>query len=313
MNGVVFGGFRRVCSVAVLVMTVPLTAVSGETPHTGHDLAELLCDEGWEIAAGTRVRLPASELASDGPLTADLLEAFAGRRGWKRFADASRMAPIGVTIVPQENESQRVGHLVTTRFALHTPLDVLEDDEHVQRAVGLDAGADGASFRQLTLEEPAAAGVVPAADGREQFGFLQVMLLNRIELQGVVCVQRQQLQAGIVLAWAFDHRFDDVPQLRATSSRLEVNELGERVAGPAIPYEGAAGMVTARQLSADESSALGDMTATGPVVIVESILVVAEPAAWFGGSNLLRAKIPLITQEGVRDLRRRLEAAESTR
>lgn len=312
MSGVFFGGFRKTCSVAVLVMAVPFTAVSGETPHAGHDLAESLCDEGWEIAAGMRVRLPASELASDEPLTADLLESFAGRQGWKRFAAESRMAPISVRIEPQENESQRVGHLVTARFALHTPLKAFEDDEHVRRVVGLDEGADGASFRQLTPAELAAAGIVPAADGSEEFGFLRVMLLNRIELQGVVCVQRHQLHTGIVLAWAFDHRFANVPHLQATSSRLEANALGERVAGPAIPYEGAAGMVTVRELSADESSALGNMPAAGPVVVVESILVVAEPAAWFGGSNLLRAKIPLITQEGVRDLRRRLEAAEGT-
>jgi hypothetical protein len=37
--------------------------------------------------------------------------------------------------------------------------------------------------------------------------------------------------------------------------------------------------------------------------------VICEPEAWFQGSNLLRSKIPLTTQEGVRSLRRKLAAA----
>jgi hypothetical protein len=45
---------------------------------------------------------------------------------------------------------------------------------------------------------------------------------------------------------------------------------------------------------------------------VESRLAFAEPLAWFGGSNLLRAKIPLLTQEGVRTLRRRLATVRAS-
>jgi hypothetical protein len=37
-------------------------------------------------------------------------------------------------------------------------------------------------------------------------------------------------------------------------------------------------------------------------------MVLGEPEAWFQGSNLLRSKIPLTVQEGVRTLRRRLAA-----
>ena len=45
------------------------------------------------------------------------------------------------------------------------------------------------------------------------------------------------------------------------------------------------------------------------LVVVESRMVIGEPQAWFQGSNLLRSKIPIITQDGVRTLRRRLAAA----
>ncbi len=40
----------------------------------------------------------------------------------------------------------------------------------------------------------------------------------------------------------------------------------------------------------------------------EMHVVIHEPEAWFGGPNLLRSKMPLVIQENVRNLRRRLKA-----
>ena len=41
-------------------------------------------------------------------------------------------------------------------------------------------------------------------------------------------------------------------------------------------------------------------------VLVEYHLVFEEPQGWFGGSNLLRSKLPLVCQDGVRKFRRRM-------
>ena len=45
---------------------------------------------------------------------------------------------------------------------------------------------------------------------------------------------------------------------------------------------------------------------TSGAVLVEYHLVFEEPQGWFGGSNLLRSKLPLVCQDGVRKFRRRM-------
>jgi hypothetical protein len=103
---------------------------------------------------------------------------------------------------------------------------------------------------------------------------------------------------GVEVAWQFDPRFRD-HERRATWSRIEENELGSRAEGPRQAYQGSGGIVTVRRLSSEAGVDL---------LVVESRAVIGEPEAWFQGSNLLRSKMPLAAQEGVRTLRRRLAA-----
>lgn len=298
-----------VLSLAVCAVELDLAAQDANADS----LAEQFASEGWEMASGHFVSLPASDLATTDALAADVWERMAGRQGWKRFAAESRLAPVSVAIDAQEVAGTRVGHLVTTRFVLRAPLAAFSDDDQAAQSLGLDVDSPGSMFRPLTAEECTAAGVEPAADGSEQYALVELTLLNRVVVRGVIRVQRQRTDRGWVLAWAFDHRFDAEQNLKVTASKRASNELGERVAESAVAYAGAAGVVVVRELSADERTAAGHATDEPPVVIVESRLAVAEPQDWFAGSNLLRSKIPLITQEGVRDLRRRLESRPTDR
>jgi hypothetical protein len=127
-------------------------------------------------------------------------------------------------------------------------------------------------------------------------------LLNRVDLQGVVQAVRHDAADGVRLTWAFDHRFGNATGLQTCFRRWGSNPLGERVLGDPQPYAGAGGVIVARDVSE-----LVEAT-DRPLLLVESRMVFAEPKDWFGGGNLLRAKIPLLAQEGVRNLRRRLAA-----
>lgn len=275
--------------------------VLANAAEVGGGLAMQLRREGLPLAPGIRIRLAAARLPPRGVVPATAIQELAGRHRWDRFAAESRLAPVRVEIEPIELQGRRVGHQVRTAFTLRTRLDDARAGTDDVEPLELGQTDPAGSFRELSAEELARAGVA-AADGSERFAQVQLSLLNRIEVRGVIRLQRRLGGDSLEVAWAFDHRFDSLPDYRATAARFTSNELGERVRGSPEPYAGGGGIVVARQLPRDAA-------AGPPVVVVESRLVFSEPEAWFGGSNLLRAKIPLITQEGVRSLRRRLELA----
>ena len=297
--GVVWFGF------CIGALPAQLTGVAGAGQSApASELAMHLDRDGLPLAADNHARLPQQLLPAAGPVPATALKELASRHRWDRFAADSRLAPVRVTIEPVTAAGRRVGHQVRSAFTLRARLnDVLAANGNAE-ALGLGQVDSAGSFRELTSEELSWAGIEPAADGSERFVFIQLKLLNRIDLRGVIRLERRLAADSLEVAWAFDHRFDSLPELRTTAARLNANALGEREAGAPEPYAGGGGIVVARQLPRGESAAAGL-----PVVVVESRLVFSEPNHWFGGSNLLRAKIPLITQEGVRGLRRRLEAA----
>ncbi len=254
-----------------------------------------------ELAPSLRQKLPASLLPFEGPVSPATQAALAGRHDWDRFVSDSRLAPVVLTITPVTTAGSRVGHQVRAAFGLRTSLTDLDQDQEEAEPLGL--GRAGGSYRLLTTAELAEAGIEPPGEQDERFALINLTLLHRVVVRGTIHIVRQRTDDGIMLVWEFDHRFDSQPDFRSTASRIESNQLGARVVGPAEPYAGGCGVVIARELPRDDS------TTGPPVVVVESRLVIAEPESWFGGSNLLRAKIPLITQEGVRTLRRRLGAA----
>jgi len=281
-----------------------LSTATADSPNGAGEAATERNRAGFQLAPGVIMELPDELLPRTGPVPAAALDELTGRHRWDRFAADSRLAPVAVTIKPVMEQGSRVGHQVRAAFTLRTRISDHLDRRDDSGTPGLGPIDAGGTVRMLTAEELGQAGVDPAADGNERFILLELGLLNRINVRGVVRIQRRVTPDSIEVVWSFDHRFNSLAELATTATRIGSNELGERVGGSLEPYAGGGGVVTARELSVSDTAASGR-----PVVIVESRLVFSEPESWFGGSNLLRAKIPLITQEGVRTLRRRLEAA----
>jgi hypothetical protein len=266
------------------------------------DLAAALTAEGVEVVTGVRTPLPASVVRLESGDDEHSLHELAGTAGWDRFVEDAVTAPVTVTIEPVTEGDSRLGHRVRMAFVLHVPLEKLQGDEAVKRALGADEGSKGATVKPLTTAELTAAGIEPDGSGREQFIAVEIPLLNRITVRGVVRAEKMESADGTQVAWEFDPRFETVPQWRATWTKIEENELGERVEGQPQPYSGCGGIVTVKKIRAGAE-------ADASLLVVESRMVIREPEAWFQGSNLLRSKIPLTTQEGVRNLRRKLAAA----
>jgi len=255
----------------------------------------------WDVGPGTPAELPPGQLSLEDPVVPETLETLAGRIGWARLADRSQMAPVRVVVTPVESAEGRVGHQVQIAFTLQASLASFQEKAGGEQALGVHADTAGNSVRLLTEAEQKQADPGPQGPGA-MLGFFSMTLLNRVDLQGVVQAVRHDAADGVRLTWAFDHRFGNATGLQTCFRRWDSNPLGERVLGDPQPYAGAGGVIVARDVSE-----LVEAT-DRPLLLVESRMVFAEPKDWFGGGNLLRAKIPLLAQEGVRNLRRRLAA-----
>ena len=271
-------------------------------PAGGGDLAAAVEEHGVELAAGAFGRLPEPWIGADGGVDRAALEKLAGPAGWERFSEDAATAPVSVVIEPVAAGGTRVGHAVRTGFTLRVPLEKLETEDALKRSLGADEDARGASATTLSAGDLAAVGVMADEAAGERFVFVEIPLLNRVKVRGVVRAVKAECPAGVRVAWEFDPRFAAAPAWRATWTRIEENELGNRVEGEPHPYRGCGGVIVVRKL--EPGAGAGDL------LVVESRMVIAEPQEWFQGSNLLRSKIPLTTQEGVRSLRRKLAAVK---
>ena len=99
-----------------------------------------------------------------------------------------------------------------------------------------------------------------------------------------------------LVAMRIDPRFDDDGQFPNRWLPLERDEAGTAEAGHSRTP------ITRR---ADTSRRRGLHKPAG-AVLVEYHLAFDEPAGWFSGANLLRSKLPIVCQDGVRKFRRRL-------
>ena len=253
---------------------------------------------GIAVAPGVVAPLPEATIRFDRDQDAAALRPLAGTIAWERFSAGSVSAPVAIVIEPFPADGPRLGHRVHTAFTLHAPLERMRTDETLRRS--LDAGDDreGTQARPLTIEELEEAGITGMAVGGRPV-FLDVLLLNRVRIRGVVRATAKEHPDGLEVSWDFDPRFAEHPRWRPTWARLEETDLGTRVEGMPQPYGGSGGVVAVRKIASADGTEL---------VVVESRMVIGEPQEWFQGSNLLRSKIPIITQDGVRTLRRRLAA-----
>jgi hypothetical protein len=291
------GGLSSVGVAAVVAATI-----LGVPP-----MATAVADEGVvaipttrvEVAAGVWAGLPDGTLRFDTPQDAFALRPLAGAADWDAFMADVPTAPVSVTIEPFPTGETRLAHRVRAAFMLRAPLEKLRTDETLRRSLGVEQDGKGATSRPLTDDELREAGLTIADADRERLVFLEVPLLNRVTMRGVVRTIATEHPDGVEVAWGFDPRLREHPRWRSTWTRMTENQLGERVESEPQPYLGCGGVVAVRKIGSLDGLDL---------LAVESRMVLGEPEAWFQGSNLLRSKIPLTVQEGVRTLRRRLAA-----
>ncbi len=222
---------------------------------------------------------------------------------WRQFSRHSVVAPVRVHIHPLEDDSShRIGYLARSVCIAYASIQALPKTPWIEAALGETRG-DAFEIRQLAPSELQAAGIdAPQTDGHAWF-YIQMNLLQRVVIRGVVEVEAHVDEESVHVLWAMAPQFsvspaaDDQPPATLVNSwaLLQREATGQTAEGPPHPYQGMGGCLFVMQTGLEDHQA-----------VVESFWVLHEPVEWFAGSNQLRSKLPLMLQENARELRRRL-------
>lgn len=137
---------------------------------------------------------------------------------------------------------------------------------------------------------------------KERYYFSTTALFDRVLLSATRRVVVTRQPNSVLVAAVIDPRFANDPEYPNRWQSITMDESGRFRLGPAQPY-GASGTYTKITRLCEPAGAL----------FIEHHQALAEPEGWFGGTHLLRSKLPLAVQDGVRKLRRQLRAAEGSR
>ncbi len=241
---------------------------------------------------------PSLQAGQDAAARKAILEDLAGGRGWKNFSRKSVMAPVAIDVkYIKDANGERIGHQAHSAFIVHAALESLKDEELMKQVFGEPEDVEDAEdfvVEELKEEELESSGIDPVGEN-ESYGTIQMPLLKRVIIRGVVHTERLLGDDSVIIVWEIDPRFTSDDSGRNTWALINRDDLGNKQEGEQQPYQGAGGYMVVSRL-----------TELPGACLVESHLVLHEPPEWFRGSNVLRSKLPILMQESARSFRRKL-------
>jgi hypothetical protein len=264
-------------------------------------LFKQLLDEGAKLGEST-VRLPA-------PTWPDGLSAEEAQQRFAEIADdnhpleallrQSVVAPFVLRIKDEPDAGKVRPRRVDLWFVAYGDFARLGEDGFLTHEVEAANASDGARASTkggiLTDDELKDRGITPDAD--ERFLAANFTLFDRVSVSGTMRAVLTQSADSIVLAAITDPRFAKDATFSNSWRTIQRDPAGQLTTGAAQPYSGGAWYCKATRLAKPARA-----------VAVEYHLIFDEPVAWFNGANLLRSKLPLVVQDGVRKFRRRFAA-----
>ena len=273
-----------------------------------------LTQRGLAFGDEQRVRLSPPTLSPDMSASerAEVLHKLAGRLGWERFSRDAVTAPVVVDIDTIDGPAgARLGLRVHNAFVAYTALDTLGDRELMEEIFGAPpvnpapekskAAAASEVGRVVMQEIPQAdlerLGFDEQAHSAASFAYIELPLLNKVLLRGVMRIEKRQREGAIEFAWRLDPSLNSVERYASRWTRLERDAVGKLIEGASLPYSGCGGWMGVYEIDAASEQ-----------LLVESQMLLHEPTEWFAGSNFLRSKLPLTLQENARSFRRKIAA-----
>jgi len=265
---------------------------------------DLLMSRGVAVGADEVVRLPHPTLA-DGLTAAGqrrAIEAVAGNgHSWDQLTRRSVVAPFILQISKEDDQQERRGRRLDLWFVAYGDLKTLDNQDFVRRqfrsATSESDPENGSTSKTLTASDLQRRGLMPPTrPGDPEYVAAEFTLLDRVRLQATTQSTKSKTNESNLAASILDRRFTNDAQFPNQWRPITRDDAGRRGLGPPQPYLGFAGYAKATRLI-DPPGAL----------LIEYHAAFAEPQGWFGGTNLLRSKLPILAQIIVRQLRRGLE------
>jgi hypothetical protein len=286
----------------MIALVIPIIAyAAGAQAQAPNEVLERLLTKGG---------LPgAKDVALPRPTMADGLDRAGQREAIARIADPNhpiealeRPLVVAPFVVKISGDDEKSGTLrrIDLWFVAYGKLDRLADESFWKSARESVSGGEKENrelsttrIEILSADELKARGVKDPETQRHLTADLT--LFNRVR----ICTTMQAMQSrsadSLVLAAMLDPRFADDEQFPNCWRPISRDDNGRQQTGAAQPYRTAGWYCKATQLH-EPAGAL----------FVEYHVLFDEPVGWFNGANLLRSKMPMVAQEGVRKFRRAL-------
>jgi hypothetical protein len=285
----VFGG------TAVLV-AASLAAGGGTEP--GNEIFQQLTREGVAVGAGRRSKLPAPSMADglDARAQRAVLESVAGSDYTvDELVRDSVVAPFVLKFRDAgAADPEAPAYGIDLWFVAHGDFKALTDCSGLALR---DGGRKQARAHVLTEQELTRRKLQErCGPGRhERYGHAVLNVFDRLQLNLTLHALTTRHPECLLSAARVDSRFNEDADFPNQWRRLECDDDGRPVPGPAHPYnDGGAFLKVTKLLE----------PAGGNFVEVHAVLM--EPKGWFGGANLLRSKVPLVARSEIRNFRREL-------
>lgn len=280
-----------------------VTILPAENCAAANDVYETLVSKGIALSPQEMVKLPQPVLA-DGLNSMQQRQAIesllAGRYEWDEFARKSVVSPLLLKIGDGERDSGQISRRVDLYFIAYGKLKALRDDRKLQEqlnlaAAGSDDSGDG-QIKILSADELASRGLPASQQGNDpRWVAVEARLLSKVQLNFTTRNAKTQSDDSLLIASVLDPKFHGDAKYPNCWRSITIDDAGRRQIGPPQPYPGLGSYVKATRLAEPAGAAF-----------IEYHVVFAEPEGWFHGANLLRSKLPIVAQDLVRRLRRKL-------
>lgn len=286
-----------------LFLLLLLLCLPTKVSQAAGEIYKSLIEQGVALGDQETVKLPPPVLADglDAAQQRKTIEALlAGRYEWSEFTRKSVVSPLLLKIGDGESSAEGLSRRVDLYFVAYGSLEILRDDQKLQEQLNQaskdDVEAKGNKVKVLSKDELASRGLNTAQGiGDPRWVAVEATLLGKVQLNLTTRNEKAESEETLVLASVLDPKFQSDAEYPNAWRSITIDDAGRRQIGPPQPYPGLGSYVKATRLSEPEGA-----------VFVEYHLVYAEPEGWFHGANLLRSKLPIVAQDVVRKLRRKM-------
>jgi hypothetical protein len=280
------------------VLCLALTAASQQPKSV---LDELTIG-GLDIPGVGKHKLPQPALGfgdSEEKLKAKIKEFVAQRPD---FLGTSRSAPHRLDRVVElaDKSGKAHGREFHLYFAAHGDIKHLDEHGLVNSLLGMKGGKKARGAKDLDYlddDDLKARGIVPATikDGEERYSLLDMEMLEKAKIDGVLRSRKQWVNGSLVTTMVLDPRFANDKKYPNRWRSIPERKDDKETLGPPQPYSGFGGYVKATPVPGMKN-----------VIFLEMHFALSEPHAWFGGRNLIAARLPIATKDNVANLRKKL-------